>query len=72
MVCGIYALLFLEKTQLTIKELVFNFEIPKSSIMKKNEPNGFVLFVKSLSAALNSLFFSDDREFKRLKNFIAS
>jgi len=40
--------------------------------MKKNEPNGFVLFVKSLSAALNSLFFSDDREFQRLKNFIAS
>lgn len=44
--------------------------------MKKTEPLHVALMssvVKAVSAALTSLFFSDDnREFERLKNFITS
>ncbi|MFN8249865.1 MAG: hypothetical protein U0T68_12995 [Ferruginibacter sp.] len=43
--------------------------------MKRNEPTGlsFSAVLKAVSGALHSLFFStDDREFQRLKNFIAS
>lgn len=43
--------------------------------MKRNEPKVFTLnaVLKAFSEALNSLFFSDsNREFRRLKNFIAS
>ncbi|MEO7563347.1 MAG: hypothetical protein ABIT07_12165 [Ferruginibacter sp.] len=42
--------------------------------MKKNETHFVTLSVvaKTLAAAFNSLFFSDNsREFQRLKNFIA-
>jgi hypothetical protein len=44
--------------------------------MKKNEPQNVMLMssvVKAISAALASLFFSNNnREFERLKNFITS
>ena len=43
--------------------------------MRKNERQSFTLnaVIKELFAALNSVFFSDsNREFQRLKNFIAS
>ena len=44
--------------------------------MKRNEPqntNLMLAVVKILTAAFNSLFFSDNnREFERLKNFITS
>ncbi len=44
--------------------------------MKRNEPQNVTVMssvVKALSAALNSLFFSNNnREFERLKNFITS
>jgi len=43
--------------------------------MKKNEPSALSLsaVMKAVTTALNSLFFStDNRDFQRLKNFIAS
>jgi len=43
--------------------------------MKKNEPPTLSLsaVMKAVTNALNSLFFStDNRDFQRLKNFIAS
>jgi hypothetical protein len=40
--------------------------------MKKNQPNSLVLFAKTFASVVNSLFFSDNREFQRLKSFIAS
>lgn len=44
--------------------------------MKRNETQNVTVMssvVKALSAALNSLFFSNEnREFERLKNFITS
>ncbi len=42
--------------------------------MKKNEHTAlkFSSVLKAVSNAINSLFFSDDRDFQRLKNFIAS
>ena len=43
--------------------------------MKKNEPKVLTLnsVLKAFSEALSSLFFSDtNRDFRRLKNFIAS
>jgi hypothetical protein len=43
--------------------------------MKKNEHSGltFSAVVKAVSNALNSLFFTaNNRDFERLKNFIAS
>jgi len=43
--------------------------------MKKHQPQGlsFSAVIKAVSHALNSLFFStDNKEFQRLKNFIAS
>jgi hypothetical protein len=44
--------------------------------MKKNQPQNLTVMstvVKAISAALNSLFFSNNnREFERLKNFITS
>ncbi|CAN5877579.1 hypothetical protein BH11BAC4_BH11BAC4_17270 [soil metagenome] len=43
--------------------------------MKKNEPTTLNIstVMKAVSQALNSLFFStDNRDFQRLKNFIAS
>lgn len=37
------------------------------------KPQGLAALTKALVTAFNSLFFSDDnREFQRLKNFIAS
>ena len=51
------------------------FDYSKSNIMKKNEPQGLTIsaVMKAVSQALNSLFFStDNRDFQRLKNFIAS
>ncbi|MFZ1527652.1 MAG: hypothetical protein WAT19_02815 [Ferruginibacter sp.] len=40
--------------------------------MKKSQPSIFVLFAKSVVEAFNNLFFAEDKEFQRLKNFIAS
>lgn len=44
--------------------------------MKRNEPQNLTVMssvVKALSAAISSLFFSNNnREFERLKNFITS
>jgi hypothetical protein len=42
--------------------------------MKKNaqKPSAISLMIRAFSHALNSLFFAEDREFQRLKNFIAS
>lgn len=42
--------------------------------MKKNKPQpmNFSFFAKSIAEALNSLFFTDNRDFVRLKNFIAA
>jgi len=42
--------------------------------MKKNEHSGLSLtaIVKAVSTAFSSLFFSENRDFQRLKNFIAS
>ena len=43
--------------------------------MKKHQPQGLTIstVMKAVSHALNSLFFSaDNKEFQRLKNFIAS
>ncbi|HMT95615.1 MAG TPA: hypothetical protein PKC62_02925 [Ferruginibacter sp.] len=40
--------------------------------MKKNRPSIFALIAKSIAESINSLFFSHDRDFQRLKNFIAS
>ena len=43
--------------------------------MRRNEPNQltFTLFAKTIASAFNSLFFSNsNRDFQRLKNFIAS
>ncbi len=42
--------------------------------MKRNVQTGLTVtaILKAVSTAFNSLFFSEDREFQRLKNFIAS
>ena len=42
--------------------------------MKRNEHTGltFSTVLKAVSHAFNSLFFSENKDFQRLKNFIAS
>lgn len=42
--------------------------------MKKNEPTGltFSTVFKVVTSAFHSLFFAENRDFQRLKNFIAS
>ncbi len=42
--------------------------------MKKNAPPTltFTAVLKVVSSAFNSLFFTENRDFQRLKNFIAS
>jgi hypothetical protein len=78
--CGNYAYLKIEKPRLSyqqhVNNLVFPLNKPKSNVMRKNEPNNqltFASFAKSITSALNSLFFNNSsRDFQRLKNFIAS
>jgi len=42
--------------------------------MKKNTRSSstFTVLMNAISNAINSLFFTEDRDFQRLKNFIAS
>lgn len=42
--------------------------------MKRNQHTSLAFsgVIKALSNALNSLFFSENKDFQRLKNFIAS
>lgn len=40
--------------------------------MKKSQPSILSLFAKAVLETFNNLFFAEDKEFQRLKNFIAS
>lgn len=42
--------------------------------MKKSSTNSYMLFdlAQAFASAFNKLFFNDNKDFERLKNFIAS